>query len=303
MQTRVFILLTSSVIFGCTATTSGSSVPDGNGPPGSSTSTPPHAPPGNPPAPPGNPPPPAAKAHLRFANAAYQTGAVDFCVKKQGAAAWEGPLLSGLGVKSGADQGMMTRAFERDAGSWDLAVVSSKATSCDKPIVSSKTPLSLASGGGALVVLRGNGGVSGTEALDVATLPEESTAPAAGKVRVRFFHASTNWLGGQATVSIGPTEAFQDVTFGQLAKSSSVVTPSAAGYIDLPPTGSEIMVDGLEDFDGPKTVYGDWTPKAGARVTLLFEGAAGSGFYPPTVVACPDEDTLATASDAVTRCD
>jgi hypothetical protein len=303
---RVIFLLVGSAVFGlaCTATTSGTGTPDDTtGPPGSPTAkTPPTAPPGNPPA--ANPPPPAAKAHLRFANAAYQTGAVDFCVRNaQGAATWEGPLLSALGVKGGADQGLMTRAFERDAGSWDVAVVTSKATNCDKPIVSSKTPVSLASGGGALVVLRGNGGVSGAEALGVTTLPEESTAPAAGKARVRFFHASPNWEFGKASVLLGATETFSDVAFGELAKSSSVGTPSAAGYVDVSPSGGEITVDGLEDFNGPRTVYGQWTPKAGARITLLLEGAAGSGFFPPTVVACPDDDTLATADDAVTACD
>jgi hypothetical protein len=225
------------------------------------------------------------------------------CVRKQGATAWEGPLLSGLGAQGGADQGMMTRAFERDASTIDVAVVSSKATSCDKPVVSSKTPIALASGGGALLVLRGNGGVIGAEALDIATLTEESTAPASGKVRVRFFHASPNWESGKATVLLGSTTAFSNVSFGQLATTSTLGTPSAAGYVDVPPAGGMITVQGLQDFDGPQTVYGQWTPKTGSRMTLLFEGAAGSGFYPPTVIACTDDDTLATAADALTACD
>jgi hypothetical protein len=228
---------------------------------------------------------------------------VDVCVRAHGATKWDGPLLAGLGVAAGADQGTLTRAFERDAGSLDVAVVAQGASTCDKTVAATKTAITLASGGGALVILRGNGGiVTGTEALDVTSIDEETTAPAAGKARVRFFHASPNWVSGQASVLVGGQTVFTGVAFGQLAKASSAGTPSAAGYVDLGPSGAGIMVQGLSDFDGPQEVFGQGAPKAGARTTLLFEGAAGSGFYPPVVLACPDDDALATAADPFVAC-
>jgi hypothetical protein len=235
-------------------------------------------------------------------NVAYQTGVVDFCVRKQGASAWDGPLLAGLGA-SGADQGEMTKSFPLDDGAWDVGVVSKTATTCDKPFATTKSPITLAPGGSALAALKGNGGVSGSEGLGIVGIADESTAPASGKARVRFFHASPNWQSGPATVWLSASQpTFTGVAFGQLAMSSTAGKPSAAGYVDVAASGAEITVKDLQDYSGPHAVYASWSAKADERTTLLFWGAAGSGFYPPTVTSCPDDLTPATKGDAFTTC-
>jgi hypothetical protein len=170
-------------------------------------------------------------------------------------------------------------------------VVTAKATTCDKPFVTTTKAVAIPGDGSALVVLIGNAGVVGTEANSLVTLDDDGAAPAANKARVRFLHASPNWLGGKASVYLdGRASTLAAVGFGQLAS-----------YADVVPA-SEIAVRGLADSSGTRDVYGTFSAKAGSRATMIFEGAAGSSFYPPRVLTCPDDLTLATADAPFLAC-
>jgi hypothetical protein len=233
----------------------------------------------------------AEPARLRVAHLSPDAPAVDVCLSPAGSGAWSGPVLEGAGAAAGLSFGEVTRYLEIDGGSYDVRVVAATARDCAAPAVPDTSGVRVEGGETYTVAATGLAGAgSGDTAFALVPFLDETEA-AAGKVKVRFIHASPGTPPVDVGVGSGAsfTPVFDAVPFGEADED---VGPR--GYFETEPLAGATLSARASGTTEDALVLEGVTLPAGAVVTVFATGLLG-GDPPLAALVCPDDPGAAGA--------
>jgi hypothetical protein len=237
------------------------------------------------------------RARLRIAHLSPDAPTVDVCVAAAGSGTWVGPLLRGLGA-TGLAYGQVTTYVELPIATYDLRVIGATATGCEAGAVPDTngvmTSAGLVATVAAIGVLDPQGAAASNPPFRLEVIADDAT-PAAGKTKLRFFHASP----GTPAVDVGLGTAhlfqrvFANVQFGETGAGGFVTTEPFTNAITARIANAStdaLVVPGVTAAAG--TIYSAFAigGKTGAptnplRVLLCADAAPASGLLTSCVIA------------------
>ena len=234
------------------------------------------------------------RARLRIAHLSPDAPIVDVCIAPAGSGTWVGPLLRELGA-TGLAYGQITTYVDFPVAAYDLRVIGATATGCDAGAVPDTkdvmTTAGLAATVAAIGVLDPQGPAASNPPFRLQILADDTT-PAAGKTKLRFFHASP----GTPAVDVGLGTAhlfqrvFANVQFGQAG---------GAGFVATEPFSNAITARLAHATPAALVVPGVTAAAGTIWSAFAIGGKTGAATNPLRVLLCADS---APASGLLTSC-
>jgi hypothetical protein len=231
----------------------------------------------------------ASQVKVRVAHLSPDAPPVDVCLAPAGTGRFSGPVIEAAGGAAGLAYGQATRYLDLDAGAYDVRIVAADATDCATSLVPDTTDVVLEAGLALTVAATGLAAPAAEEPAFALVPFVDETDVAAGKVKVRFIHASP----GTPPVDVG---AGTGTSFAPLFTAVAFPTVDAelspAGYLETDPVSNATLSARATGTDADALVIPGVSVPAGAIVTVFAIGLL-DGDPPLAVLVCAD-DTRAT---------
>jgi hypothetical protein len=231
------------------------------------------------------------KAHVRVAHLSPDAPAVDLCVKPKDAAdsAFVGPVLK-ASIAGGLGFGQLSGYLDLDPGTYTVRLVSPAATNCTTALASLPNIDLPRVGGGSWVTAAAIGEVGATpRTFEIKAFADRRAAPAAGKIAVRFVHASPRTPAVDVGLGKGAsfTRVWANVAYPNVG---GVTGADPAGFVTTDPLTNAAITARLSSAPTVDTLTVEpVSAPAGAIVSTFAIGlAGGTGVQRLSVLVCVD---------------